>query len=505
VFVARTEAEASIEAAKHYGQPTQLAQDPDVLDTWFSSALWPFSTLGWPEDTADLRRYYPTDVMETGYDILFFWVARMIMTGLLFTNDIPFHTVYLHGLVRDEIGRKMSKTYNNVIDPIEVMDEFGADALRFTLLTGSTPGNDMNLSIDRVRANRNFANKIWNATRFIVTNLGKLAAEGDRLTVSGNRSTENTDHRLPVLGTSKSGSPNADDRSLADRWIESRLNATITEVTRLCDAFQYGEAGRQAYDFVWGDFADWYIEIAKTQLAQDSATAWRTASTLVHVLDQTLRLLHPFIPFVTEDIWQNLKRSAEAVASQIKLGPISDRTRAWPAALIIAPWPQAGARDTAAEAAFGRIQEIVRAIRNARSEYNVPPGRRIGALIDAGEHLLLIQEQMAVISGLAALDPAHVQLGAHLSMPAKSVALVAGGATIALPLADLVDLDAEIARLRKELANADKMVNGTTSRLGNPGFVNSAPAHVVDGARKQLADWESTKAQIEQRLSALES
>jgi valyl-tRNA synthetase len=513
VFVARSEAEANAAAAKHYGQPVALEQDPDVLDTWFSSGLWPFSTLGWPEDTADLRRYYPTDVMETGYDILFFWVARMVMQGLLYTNDIPFHTVYLHGLVRDEQGRKMSKTYNNVIDPIQVMDEFGADALRFTLLTSSTPGNDMNLSLERVRANRNFANKIWNAARFTVTNLGKLAGEGNRLSVNGDPSSDAAAQHSPILRTGEPGSPLTAHRSLADRWIATRLNSTIAEATRLFEAYQFGEAGRQAYEFLWGDFADWYIEVAKGQLAGSGPAAASTASMLVHVLDQTLRLLHPFIPFVTEDIWQNLKTAAEAAQSALgpvsdqtsPLGPVSDRARTWPAALIIAPWPQAGPIDAEADTAFARVQDIVRAIRNARSEYNVPPGRRIGALISAGEHLALLQEQLAVIASLASLDVTHVQLAETLEMPAKAASMVAGGVTIALPLADLVDLDAEIARLRKDLANADKMVASTAARLANPGFANSAPAHVVEGARQQLAEWESKKAQIRQRLADLET
>jgi valyl-tRNA synthetase len=510
VFVARSEAEATAQATRHYGQPTPLEQDPDVLDTWFSSGLWPFSTLGWPDDTPDLRRYYPTDVMETGYDILFFWVARMVMQGLLYTNDIPFHTVYLHGLVRDEQGRKMSKTYNNVIDPIEVMDEFGADALRFTLLTSSTPGNDMNLSLERIRANRNFANKIWNAARFTVTNLGKLAGNGDPLSVTGDQLTYSTDHRSPIT----------DPLSLADRWIASRLNSTVAEATRLFDSYQFGEAGRQAYEFLWSDFADWYIEAAKGQLAGGGPAAARTAGVLVHVLDQTLRLLHPFIPFVTEDIWQNLKAASEAASAT--LGPVlaqhpgpwlagsedrrgADRARSWPAALIIAPWPQAGPVDADADAAFARVQDIVRSIRNARSEYNVPPGRRIGALISAGEHLALLQTQLPLIASLASLDLAHVQLAETLEIPAKSASMVAGGATIALPLADLVDMDAELGRLRKELANADKMVASTAARLANPGFANSAPAHVVEGARQQLAEWEGKKAQIQQRLAALEA
>jgi valyl-tRNA synthetase len=487
IFVARSEAEANAAATQHYGQPTALEQDPDVLDTWFSSGLWPFSTLGWPDDTADLRRYYPTDVMETGYDILFFWVARMAMQGLLYTNDIPFHTVYLHGLVRDEQGRKMSKTYDNVIDPIEIMDEFGADALRFTLLTSATPGNDMNLSLERIRANRNFANKIWNAARFTVTHLGKLAGEGERLTVNGERLTD-TDHgsRLTV------------HRSLADRWIVSRLHNTIAETTRLLDSYQFGEAGRQAYEFLWGDFADWYIEAAKGQLAGGGPSATHTAGVLVHVLDQTLRLLHPFIPFVTEDIWQNLKAAAEAAAASWEL----NLAHPWPAALIIAPWPQAGPLDAAADAEFARVQEIIRAIRNARAEYNVPPGRRIGALISAGEHLALLQAQLPLIASLAGLDPALMQMATALDFPAKSANMVAGGVTIALPLADLVDLAAEIGRLRKELANAEKMASSTAARLANPGFVASAPAQVVAGARQQLAEWEGKLAQIQERLAA---
>jgi valyl-tRNA synthetase len=434
----------------------------------------------------------------------------MVMQGLLYTNDIPFHTVYLHGLVRDEQGRKMSKTYNNVIDPIEVMDEFGADALRFTLLTSSTPGNDMNLSLERIRANRNFANKIWNAARFTVTNLGKLAGNGDPLSVTGDQLTYSTDHRSPIT----------DPLSLADRWIASRLNSTVAEATRLFDSYQFGEAGRQAYEFLWSDFADWYIEAAKGQLAGGGPAAARTAGVLVHVLDQTLRLLHPFIPFVTEDIWQNLKAASEAASAT--LGPVlaqhpgpwlagsedrrgADRARSWPAALIIAPWPQAGPVDADADAAFARVQDIVRSIRNARSEYNVPPGRRIGALISAGEHLALLQTQLPLIASLASLDLAHVQLAETLEIPAKSASMVAGGATIALPLADLVDMDAELGRLRKELANADKMVASTAARLANPGFANSAPAHVVEGARQQLAEWEGKKAQIQQRLAALEA
>ena len=409
------------------------------------------------------------------------------MQGLLYTNDIPFHTVYLHGLVRDEQGRKMSKTFNNVIDPIEVMNEFGADALRFTLLTGSTPGNDMNLSIDRVRANRNFANKIWNATRFTLANLGKLTRQGDQLSVISDQSSEGTDYR----------SLHTDHWTLADRWIESRLNHTVAEVTRLFDSYQYGEAGRQAYEFLWGEVADWYIETAKGQFDAGGEAAWRTAHRLVRVLDQTLRLLHPFIPFVTEDIWQQLR--AAALATGVPAGDGD-----WPEALIVAPWPVAGKRNKRAEGDFERVQEIVRAVRNARAEYNVTPGRRIGALVSAGKHADLIQRELSVIASLATLDSEHVQVADSLEIPAKSASMVAGGVTIALPLADLVDLDVELARLRKELANAQKMADSTAARLANPGFVNNAPENVIAGARQQLAEWQAKQTQIEERLATLE-
>jgi valyl-tRNA synthetase len=252
---------------------SRLEQDPDVLDTWFSSGLWPFSTLGWPDETPDLKYFYPTSVLETGYDIIFFWVARMIMEGLEFSGEAPFHTVYLHGLIRDEHGQKMSKTKGNMIDPLIVMDELGTDALRFTLLVGSTPGNDMNLSIKKVEANRNFANKVWNAGRFVI---GALDQAPDNAAKPA-------------------------DWSLADSWIYARLQSLVSDVDRLFTAYQYGEAGRQIYEFFWSEFADWYVEIAKLQLAEGGDRAFYTAQTLVRVLDACLRMLHPFTPFVTEE------------------------------------------------------------------------------------------------------------------------------------------------------------------------------------------------------------
>ena len=269
-----------------------LRQDPDVLDTWFSSGLWPFSTLGWPDETPDLKTFYPTSVMETGYDILFFWVARMIMQGLEMTGQPPFHTVYLHGLVRDDHGRKFSKSLGNTLDPIEIVDEFGTDAFRFTLLTLGTPGNDLNIGLSRVEANRNFANKLWNAARFVISNLefGIQNSEFGEVLAELENSASNLHAKRPTSNF-----------QLPDRWILSRLNQTIASVTRLMDNYEYGEAGRQAYEFLWGEYADWYIEMSKIPLnSGDTAAQARTAAVLVHVLDRTLRLLHPFIPFVTE-------------------------------------------------------------------------------------------------------------------------------------------------------------------------------------------------------------
>ncbi|MFN2159668.1 MAG: valine--tRNA ligase, partial [Anaerolineales bacterium] len=284
----------------------KLEQDPDVLDTWFSSGLWPFSTLGWPDETPDFKYFYPTTMMETGYDILFFWVARMIMSGLEFTGQVPFDTVYLHGLIRDADGRKMSKTAGNVIDPLVVMDELGTDALRFTLLVGSTPGNDMNLSLEKVEANRNFANKVWNAGRFVIKSIDDLEAQ------------------------KQSGDP---DWSLADSWIWACLQGLVRDVDRLFQNYQYGEAGRQIYDFFWGDFADWYIEIAKLQLRKGGSAAYFTTYSLARVLELCLRMLHPFTPFVTEELWGHLK-------SAVLESPLAAELPDWPEALMIASWPE---------------------------------------------------------------------------------------------------------------------------------------------------------------------
>ncbi len=324
---------------------TKLDQDPDVLDTWFSSGLWPFSTLGWPEKTPDLDYFYPTSILETGYDILFFWVARMIMDGLEFTGKPPFHTVYLHGLIRDEHGAKMSKMKGNVIDPLSVMDEMGTDALRFTLLVGSTPGSDMNLSVKKVEANRNFVNKVWNAGRFITTII----------------------QNAPEKAILKP------DWTLADRWIRCRYQQVVRDVERLFGGHQYGEAGRQIYDFFWSEFADWYLEISKLQMSEGGDRAYYTAKTLVDILDGCLRLLHPFVPFVTEELWGHLRNACQSHVAHFT------PNKGWKESLMIADWPAsepAGKTDGKVIDQFSLIMDLVRSIRNYRTEKNIAPGKK---------------------------------------------------------------------------------------------------------------------------------
>jgi len=441
------------------GSP-DIEQDPDVLDTWFSSGLWPFSTLGWPEQTPDLQRYYPTTIMETGYDILFFWVARMVMMGLSFTGEVPFHTVYLHGLVRDGDGKKMSKSYGNVLDPIEVMDMYGTDALRFTLVTGSTPGNDMNLSVERIASNRNFANKIWNAARFLVSNLSDANPTGE---------------------------PPRTGLSLPDRWILSRLHRLIASVDRLFESYQYGEAGRQIYDFLWGEYADWYIEISKLALyGQDAEAKDRTLQTLTYLLDQSLRLLHPYIPYVTEEIWQHIPHEGEA--------------------LIIARWPEhdPSRLDDEAEYQMGLLMDLIRGIRNARAEYSVEPGKRIPALISTGAVLPGLVHQRDMFGRLAGIDLDQLIIQTELDAPPEKAAVVAvGGLTAYLPLAGLIDLDAEIARITRELEATRGFIERAERQLSNEAFVANAPAAVVQKERDKLADLTAKSRALEERLNAL--
>jgi valyl-tRNA synthetase len=456
-----------------------IYQDPDVLDTWFSSGLWPFSTLGWPEETPDYKYFYPTSYMETGYDILFFWVARMIMMGLEFTEEVPFHTVYLHGLIRDGGGRKMSKTYGNVIDPLQVMEEMGTDALRFTLLVGSTPGNDMNLAVSRVEANRNFANKVWNAGRFVINAISTLTPDPSPWKGEGSEWT------------------------LADSWIWARLQELVRDVERLFQAFQYGEAGRQIYEFFWSDFADWYVEIAKGQLASsldgDGARAYTTARTLAQVLDISLRLLHPFTPFVTEELWGHLRRA-------LKGSPLQDLAEGWPEMLIIAKWPEARPEEgweAEKVADFALLQEIVRSIRNLRAEKGVAPSRRIAATIAGGDKTALLNEQARVIAALAGLDESQMEISSSLKeKPENAAALVVAPVEIYLPLAGMVDLEQERARLEKELAEAESQIKRLENLLSSE-FASRAPEAVVAREREKLGTYQETAEKIRAQLSLL--
>ncbi len=456
-------------------------QDPDVLDTWFSSGLWPFSTLGWPDETPDYKYFYPTSVMETGYDILFFWVARMIMEGLEFTGQVPFHTVYLHGLIRDENGRKMSKTYGNVIDPLVVMDEMGTDALRFTLLVGSTPGNDMNLSLKKVESNRNFANKIWNAARFVIAAIQGLQDQAPSAPVSGN-----------------AGTPHP-DWTLADSWIWGRLQALIRDVERLFQNYQYGEAGRQIYDFFWGDFADWYVEIAKLQLEQGKERASSTASTLARVLDICLRLLHPFTPFITEELWGHLKRAVQD-------SPLANAFPDWPEALIVAAWPEprpVEGWEAGKLADFELVQGVVRAIRNLRSEKNVKPARRVPATLVSASAVEVLRQQAAPLAALGGLDPQALVIEQVIpNKPEGRVALVEGPVEIYLPLTGLVDAGEERLRLQKDLAETQSQIERLESLLVGP-FAQKAPPPVVQKERDKLAAYQETAEKLRNQLEAL--
>jgi len=470
-------------ACSHCGG-ARLEQDPDVLDTWFSSGLWPFSTLGWPEETPDYRYFYPTSVMETGYDILFFWVARMIMFGLEFTGQVPFHTVYLHGLIRDEGGRKMSKTYGNVIDPLELMDELGTDALRFTLLVGSAAGNDMNLSAKKVQANRNFANKVWNAGRFVIAALDQAPER-----------------------------PLAEPEwTLADSWIWARLQELIWDVERLFGSYQYGEAGRQLYEFFWGEFADWYIEIAKLQLAEGGDRAYFTVYTLARVLDLCLRLLHPFTPFVSEALWGHLKHAIQDHPSSRSPSPLSPNPyplspkEGWPEALIVAPWPEARpveGWEAVAVADFGLVQELVRAVRNLRAAQDIDPRQKLPAMLVSESRAHLLRAQAPAIAALAGLDAHHLTIAESLpARPEGHLALVVGPVEAYLPLAGLADLGDQRARLQRDLAEAEAQVQRLEGLLSGP-FAEKAPAGVVHKERERLAAIKETAEKLRRQVEGM--
>jgi valyl-tRNA synthetase len=456
-------------ACEACGRPAaELTQDPDIFDTWFSSGLWPFSTLGWPDDTPDLRRFYPTSVMETGYDILFFWVARMVMLGVHLTGEIPFHTVYLSGLIRDPYGAKMSKTKGNVVDPLGMIDETGADALRFALVHGATPGIDQRFGAAKVENARNFANKLWNATRFVLGARPPSIAEGAA-------------RRAPdpaLLGS-------------AERWILSRAAATAADVDRAMAEFQFAEVTRALYDGIWSEYCDWGLELAKVRLADpslDDATRQATWWTLVSALDTYLRLLHPVMPFVTEQLWEALPHAADD-----------------PELLIVARWPAAGERDLEAEAEIGAFVELVRSIRNARAE----------ARADAASWLpVRLAVPAPLETAFGALRPAIERLARARPLEAvpDRASLAADGtegtlAVVAGELEALVLLggrgeagDADRARLEKELSEAEGYLAAARARLANPAFTSKAPAAVVEGARAREAELVDQVERLKARL-----
>ncbi len=460
-----------------------IEQDPDVLDTWFSSWLWPFSTLGWPDDTPDLRAYYPTAVMETGYDIIFFWVARMVMAGIHFMGAVPFKTIYLHGLIRDDQGRKVSKSLKNGLDPVETIAKYGADALRFTLATGSTPGNDTKLSEDRIVGNRNFANKIWNAGRFVIMQTRDFA-----------------DAPLPVL-------EHVAPRTLADRWIVSRAERLTRDATALIDDFQFGEAGRQIYEFFWSDFCDWYIEIAKTQMTGTGATPARatTAAILRATMDRVLRLLHPFMPFVTEELWQYLIGAHNAVEAPQRPATPGTMSLASPPALIVAAWPEANAShfDTRAEEEFEMVRAMVTHIRDVRQQHDVEPGKRIKATIIAGGHAKLLREQSAILEALAITEPPQI-LARSAKKPENALALLVDGIEIFLPLEGLIDLAKERARLDTAIAKAEGDAGRLHAKLANEQFVSRAKPEVVQAERDRLAAAEDALRKLRARRGELD-
>jgi valyl-tRNA synthetase len=443
-----------------------LRQEEDVLDTWFSSALWPFSTLGWPDETDDLKYFYPTSVLETGYDILFFWVARMIMAGLEFTGQVPFRTVYLHGLMRHKDGSKISKSNPQPGDnPLDVIRDYSADALRFTIITSSAPGNDTKLDLEKVEHARNFGNKIWNMARFITSNLQP---------------------NEPIVPIS-----NLQSLALVDRWILSRLQRVIASVNQNFENWDFGEGTRQVHDFLWGEFADWYIEASKIALyGNDAGAQKRTRSILLYTLDQSLRLLHPTMPFVTEEAWQQLR--AFGMPSQYD-------------ALMVAEWPQPNKMflDARAEKDFTLVMEVIRAIRNARAEFNVEAGKRIPAIISAGAACALLESQRDLIAFLARLDPDAFRIEKRAIKPEQALALVVGKIEIYLPLAGMMDVEKEQARLAKEIAQARADIERVEKLLASE-FSQKAPPEVVQKQRDALAAHRERAARLEAQLASLE-
>ena len=460
-------------ACSHCGSAT-IDQDPDVLDTWFSSALWTHSTLGWPDDTEELRYFYPTTVMETGYDILFFWVARMIMMGLEDTGDIPFRTVYLHGLIRDEKGEKMSKVKGNVLNPIDTLEKYGTDALRFALSTGTAPGNDIKLTSSRLEAGRNFANKLWNATRFVIRSLPsqeELASAGPELKLSP-----------PTL-------------PIEDRWILSRLSRTISSVASLAEDFQFGEAQKQIHDFLWGEFCDWYIEIAKLRLGS-AKEAVSPVPVLIYVLETSLRLLHPYMPFITEELWQNLNKHLP---------------RRWPTteSIMVAPYPDAAGivADPQSEQIMESIIEIIHSIRNARAEHKVDINKWISAQIYAGNLLSAITPYTEAIQVLARAKPItfhDIQQGVSEGFPSEGndlLLVLSNAIVVRIPRESMVNLEAERKRLHREIDQSQAQVAQLEARLTDTAFLTKAPPAIVAKEKNNLALRKDKLERLKQQLN----
>ena len=444
-----------------------LEQDPDVLDTWFSSGLWPHSTLGWPDQTGDLKYFYPTSVMETGYDILFFWVARMIMMGIEDAGDVPFRTVYLHGLIRDEKGEKMSKMKGNVLNPLTAIDRYGCDALRFALTTGTAPGNDLNMGQHRLEAGRNFANKLWNAGRFV---LKALEAE-------------------PVTAKAFAEVGVKSQKEIEDRWIVSRLNRLVGEVDRLMKDFQFGEAEKEIHDFLWGEFCDWYIEISKQRLGKANSPM----AVLAFVLETSLRLLHPFMPFITEELWQNLK-------NRLPEGTLKSP------ALIVAPYPAANVNllDAESEQVMETVMEVVRTIRNARAEYKVEMGKWVESSVYAGSLQADLKAKAAVIETLAKTRPLSILPREQRPANAeKAMVYVLKDADVVIPLAGMVDIEAEKARLTKEMETLDREINRLSGRLADSQFTTKAPPAVIDKEKGRLQEYQDKFARMQAELRQL--
>ncbi|OXS68738.1 valine--tRNA ligase [Lysinibacillus sp. KCTC 33748] len=437
-------------------------QDEDVLDTWFSSALWPFSTMGWPDETnEEFKRYYPTSTLVTGYDIIFFWVSRMIFQGLEFTGQRPFKDVLIHGLVRDGEGRKMSKSLGNGVDPMDVIDQYGADSLRYFLATGSSPGQDLRYTTEKVESVWNFANKIWNASRFALMNMEGMTY--DEIDLTG-------------------------EKSVADKWILTRLNETIERVTSLAERYEFGEVGRELYNFIWDDFCSWYIEMAKLPLYGDDEAAKKTTrSILAYVLDQTMRLLHPFMPFITEEIWQHLPHEGESIT--------------------VAVWPTVRADLHFAEEADNMklLMDIIRSVRNIRAEVNTPMSKKVPLYISAKDAttVTVLEANKAYLEKFC--NPESLTIGENLEAPGQSMTAVVTGAELFLPLVGLINLEEEIARLEKELEKWAKEVKLVNGKLSNEKFVSKAPEALVNAEREKLADYESKHAVVLKRLEELKN